>query len=416
MVTPTANPPLATPEQERLELAAARLLQNAAVQRAAAETAAYWIEQVQPSPQLRARFDAEFAQAAFCGVLNALNQDAGRPQLHAFGRFSHETAGVAIPGTKCGHPNPDYVYRFATIDGSGRYEVEGLTPAEAPTAFEFSILNAEQVYLGNLSKPDLTVGADGRFTIHVDPDPANGRANHLQTRPDACQILIRDMLADVAREQPYRLTIRRLDPPPAEPWSEDRIIAACGPAIRKFVDDLLWVNRNIVYKNPVNSWAPPAIHTGGVYSVAQAYAPGHFRLQEDDAFVFTLTLGTAAYAVVPVTNAWGGINDYLGHTGTWGTRRAAANPDGSYSFVLSLSDPGIANWVDPDGLHEGILFIRWVGFPRDAAGSPSPTLEVRQVRLADLDRALPAGVPRLDAAGRRAQLQRHRTDYLRAMG
>jgi hypothetical protein len=152
------------------------------------------------------------------------------------------------------------------------------------------------------------------------------------------------------------------------------------------------------------------VNKGGIYSVAQAYSAGHYCLQDNEAMVITLTLGGAAYAVAPVNNIWGGLGDYLRHRSTIGTGRAAANPDGSYTFVLSLRDPGVANWVDPDGMTEGVMFFRWAGLSPDYAGAP-PQLHTKIVPFADLQSALPKDVPRLDAAGRAQQMEDHLEAY-----
>jgi hypothetical protein len=121
-------------------------------------------------------------------------------------------------------------------------------------------------------------------------------------------------------------------------------------------------------------------------------------------------LGGAAYAVAPVNNIWGGLGDYLHHRATIGTGRAAANPDGSYTFVVSLTDPGISNWVDPEGMTEGTMFFRWAGLSADYTGAP-PQLQTQVVPLSDLAHALPPGVPRLDAAGRAKQMEDHVAAY-----
>lgn len=410
----TVRPPLATPEQEALELAAVRLLQRADVQKMVREVADYWRAATTAPADHLARFEGEFEQAAFCGIINALNLDPNHPKVQIFARFEHETAGVRIPGTKASNPNPDYIYRLCPIDGAGHFVFHGTAPARRPIGFEFSVLDRDQVYLGNISAAELAVGSDGRFQITVDPEPANGRPNHIQTRPGAFQVLVRDILADVAVERPYGLRVERLGAVPP-PRGEAEIVALVAPTLRKYVDDLMPLIGRLA-QMPANQWAAPTIPTGAALSGRQAYSGGRFQIADDEALIFTLTLGGAGYAVVPVNNMWGGVNDFLHHVGCLGTGRARPNPDGSFTFVLSLSDPGIYNWVDPDGLHDGLSIIRWMAFGRDADAGDKPTLQVRLVKLAELPTVLPPGVPRVDAAGRHQQLTRHCADYLAAMG
>ncbi len=408
------TPPLATADQDYLELAAVRLLAHPKVQAAAKQTAAGWIQRAKPSDEALSKFESEWEQAVFSGAINTLNQDPNYPRIQAFARFAHRTQGIEIPGTKCSNPNPDYIYRLIPIDGHAHFVVHGLAPDHKPAAFEFSVLDANQVYLGNISQPDLAIGPDGRFTITIDPSPAGGRPNHIQTAPAAWQILIRDVLNDVATDRPYDLTVDRLDPPTAAPLTDDQVAERAGAVIQKFVDDIAVINSGVMQQRPANQWDKPAIHSGAAFISTQAYSGCRYRLNNDEALVFSLTLGSAAYAVCPVNNLWGGVNDYLNHLCTLGTGRAKPNPDGSYSFVLSLSDPGIHNWVDPDGQREGLSIVRWIGFKRSE--TIAPTLDVKLVKLSELKSALPEGVPRIDPAGRRAQLAKHKADYLAAMG
>src|SRR3546814_14884488 len=75
------------------------------------------------------------------------------------------------------------------------------------------------------------------------------------------------------------------------------------------------------------------------------------------------------------------------------------------TFVLSATDPGIANWIDTVSLAEGWMLVRWQGVPPGA--DPSRFIrDVRTVSLDALEGALPAGVPKLDLSERTAQIAR----------
>src|SRR3546814_18133880 len=85
--------------------------------------------------------------------------------------------------------------------------------------------------------------------------------------------------------------------------------------------------------------------------------------------------------------------------------QTALTPDGTTTFVLSSTDPGIANWIDTVSLAEGWMLVRWQGVPPGADASRF-IRDVRTVSLDALEGALPAGVPKLDLAGRTAQIAR----------
>ena len=142
-----------------------------------------------------------------------------------------------------------------------------------------------------------------------------------------------------------------------------------------------------------------------MYSAAQAYSAGHFELQDDEAILVDLTLAGAAYAIVPITNVWGGAGDVYGRRATLSTSGAKPNADGSYTFVISPADPGTENWVDAGASHTGCVFFRWIGLPSQDSGHVPPTLKTRVVKLADVarngaDRVTPA--QRAETLARRA--------------
>jgi hypothetical protein len=408
--------PIATPDQIALELQAVELLKHPIVQQAREQIGQEWIGKMRPSAELRAIFEREYEQIALCCAINVFNADTYHPKIHAFCRFPHRQQGIAIPGTKAGHPNPDYVYRFIPVDDRSHYLISGKVPENEPAAFELGLIDQDQVYLGTVSGHQLAIGPDGTFSISVDPEPAQGRVNHIQSKPGACQIIVRDVLADVASDRPYSLAVERLARGAAPAPLDDDPALRYAAAVRKFIDELDAATAMLTKGRDYNEFLSPALYQDGVYLATQAYSPGRYRIADDEALVATLTLGNANYAVVPVSNYWGGINGFLNHVGCLGTGRAAPNPDGSYSFVVSMSDPGIHNWIDPDGQHEGILCIRWVGFDPARRNQPHPTLSTRLVKLNDLPGALPAGCPSITAAMRAAQLERHRADYLGIMG
>ena len=399
--------PLATADQRSVELTALELLKEPSVQASIAETAIA-LKALVPHGKLSAAiFDYEFEQMRWIALLASINIDANHPRIHAVSLYPHVTGGIAICGTKGLHPSPDYIYRLAPVDDAARFVVKGKKPAEGPLAFEVSLIGANEATQGNLSIGDLVIDADGGFTITVDPMPAGGRPNHLQSALGAQQLIIRDIFDQIDRQRPMALTIERLDPPTRGPLSIAEIAAGVPKQMTKAIRGTMAVT-NAINTIEANVLKQPAFMNQGETLVTQAYSMGHFRLTEDQALVITITMGSAGYAIIPATNYWGGIGDYLNHRTCISSGKAAANPDGSLTFVVARQDPGVANWVETDGLDEGSLCVRWTAFKQ---GGPMPTLEAKLVDFAELDSALPPGVPRVDMAGRKAQIGQHARDY-----
>jgi hypothetical protein len=129
--------------------------------------------------------------------------------------------------------------------------------------------------------------------------------------------------------------------------------------------------------------------------------------------VVDLSDGGADYFTVPLSNIWGTTLDLVDRTGSLNKAQSVANDDGTYTYVISPVDPGVANWIDSDGLREGILTLRMAEF---GANGPREDLGARG-RVVKLDR-LDAEVPTLhpvSTAERAAQLADRRKAYLRRL-
>ena len=403
-----ANSPLATEDQKAVERIALRLLEQAEVQ-AAIESTAREIKAIVPhGPLSAALFDYEFEQLRWVALLASINIESHFPRIHAVSLYPHQTDDADICGSKALHPSPDFIYRLAPVDDSARFAVHGRRPPEGPLAFEVSLIGSNEATQDNLSLKDLLTAADGSFTITIDPEPANGRPNHLRSAAGAQQLIIRDIFDHIERQRPMALTIERLDPPGRPPMTIADFVREVPKQMAKAVRGTMAVTAAINRLAP-NTLPAPAFMNQGETLVTQAYSMGHFKLAEDEALVITLTMGAARYAIVPATNYWGGIGDFLNHRTCLSSGGAVPNPDGSYTYVVAREDPGVANWVDTDGLDEGMLCIRWTAF--DRSGKPMPTLDSKLVDRADLEAVLPRGVPHVDAAGRAAQIAQHGRDY-----
>jgi hypothetical protein len=140
---------------------------------------------------------------------------------------------------------------------------------------------------------------------------------------------------------------------------------------------------------------------------------GRFDLAEDEAFVVDVSDGGAEYFTVPLSNIWGTTLDLVDRTGSLNKAQSVANEDGSYSYVISADDPGVANWIDSDGLREGILTLRMAEFgksgPREDLGARG-----RVIKLDRLDAEVPH-LRRVGAGERATELAERRKAYLRRL-
>ena len=168
-----------------------------------------------------------------------------------------------------------------------------------------------------------------------------------------------------------------------------------------------------VYKMPPNHFnlAWSADKVGAMRN--QVYVMGRFELAPDEAFVVDVSDGGAEYFTVPLSNIWGTTLGIVDRTGSLNKAQSVANGDGSYTYVISPSDPGVVNWIDSDGLREAILTLRMAEFgeagPREDLGAHG-----RVVKLDRLDSEVP-DLPRVTPEQRKAELADRRAAYLRRL-
>jgi hypothetical protein len=145
----------------------------------------------------------------------------------------------------------------------------------------------------------------------------------------------------------------------------------------------------------------------------QVYVMGRFGLGPDETFVVDVKDGGAEYFTVPLSNIWGTTLDIVDRTGSLNKAQSVPNADGSYTYVISPVDPGVANWIDSAGLREGILTLRMAEFDE---GGPRPDLgaQGRVVALDRLDDEVP-DVARVTPEQRADQLAQRRRAYLRRL-
>jgi hypothetical protein len=157
-------------------------------------------------------------------------------------------------------------------------------------------------------------------------------------------------------------------------------------------------------RNGVTEVRPSAGGLVGHYS-----AFGTFELADDEALVLMTYPSDAAYQGIQLGNLWFTSLDYATHTSSLTTAQAHQSADGGYRFVVSRRDPGVQNWLDPEGHRRGLILLRW-----QALSSTIPEDEQPRAVLVDfenLDELLPADTPAFDAA-RRAEQIRHRRAHL----
>ena len=402
--------PTATADQRDLEALALELLQSPAV-RAAKEGATtrfkYLAGHDIPDEAL-VNFDDQMEEWTFHYLLLALNSDPNYPRVlgHFYGP-PHEWMGMKVPGTRGlgTAENVDNHYSVMPIDGRSRFEIHGKGQepkiGHAPIYVPFNL--SMSINVAGLDSRDMEYEDDGTFVVTVGPEPADGRPNHLQTSLDSRFIFIRDSRMNWD-EVPNAYRFRRVDPPTAPPKSVEELVPM---AVRFIVDD---VPANFFFKRMVeyvgaNSISEPELSSNVGGMDLQKLIRGHVVLDDDEAYVLTLGAADSDYWVLILYDWWLMSVDFWSRTTTFNNTQSVANPDGSHTYVFSIQDPGVHNWVDTLGLHDIRFLNRWQILPKTDEGyGGEPWARGELVKLADLEATLPEGTVWVTPAEREKQL------------
>ena len=346
------------------------------------------------------------------------------------------TFRVVDPRVRGGGDNPDQRYLMARINGGDTYRIWGRIGCERRVEL--------QIYAGNpyvaggggrsagfLAHEDLKVAADGSFEVIASPEPprqpqppstpASGppatagaaAVNWIENPPDGTRILVRQVYGDWPAEGMGEIHIDRAghegDLKPL--LDADELAARLRRATEGFDSHVgLWpemVRSFYVERRPPNEMSEP-VDPGALGGVSGRFmAFGTWDLAEDEALVVTAWPASGNYQGIQLADLWWSSLEYANRQTSLTGDQAVLGDDGSYTFVVCATDPGVANWLDTMGMRRGVVMLRFDG-THEAEFDPAKRPVARVVPLDGLDRELGDGVARISAAQRRAAIAARR--------
>ena len=299
-------------------------------------------------------------------------------------------------------PNPDFVYRYAFLDGGGRYR---LTGSRGSSAF----LDVQTI-AGFFGDPNLKLldshpldpfrRDDGTLDVQLSATPSADGGAWIPLAPDAINtVIVREAFNDWDGEAPAALHIAAIDPPLACDDDAATIARKLGAALRmtefcigtfgpEFCADVIRRVGENRFLHVDTSRDEDASNPG------VAYVPAGYRLAPGEALVIAFELPRARYWSIHLADRWSRTTDYAGHQSSLNGAQACVDGDGRVRIVIATDDPGIANWLDPAGLLSGMMLLRWYGAER------APVPEVTAVPLDRLWALLPAKTARITPEAR----------------
>jgi len=356
-------------------------------------------------------------ELVFSSIQKSVNNDVYHPKVYWVNSAPRNWFNINVPGGRYSYDNPDVIYRTIPISSNFHYVLHGKRSAGGVADATFSLVSNpnSQKTVELLTGDKLAINADGTYDITIDSDPANGRINHIQSTSSAVQLFVRNSLGDWQKNTPDALSIEILEDVSGYPERSNT---------RIYMNTLKNLSESTFFygvgalgiktkTNAVNTFKQPEQSDDLGTLVSQASSFGHFKIEDDEALIVTINQGGASYFIVPATNPWtitvspGAIQCSLNNA------QAIADADGQYRFVISLTDPGVHNWISSSNLHEGTMMLRWQNLPATAPASGAAAVSTELVKLADLPAKLPAETVWLTRSERINELQNRTQGYLR---
>ena len=363
------NNPINSQTQIKHELEALEIFNLKEIKEHKEQVRSFWLDLVKPSEVMLSCFENAFEEVMFGATIWALNQDPNYPKVITISRVSHEINNQKIPGSRWGIDNPDSVYRVIPIGGTQSYVIRGKLGKQLFNENHFTLWDENMKTIGLLSGNNIAVNSDGSFEIFVDPNGSKGKKNHIQTSAGAKEFYIRDTMIDWLNDRPNLLDIEIIP----STRSDKKLDAKTNLEIvknymHKWAANTTRWNQQALSK-PVNEFSFKIDRDTDGALRNQVYLLGHFALPSlDHCIKLDVFLDGAKYFIAPITNIWGTTNNIVSKNGSLNNAQSKINADGTYTFVLSVNDPGNFNWLDPSNLTEGILTLRWSGFPNEVVG------------------------------------------------
>lgn len=287
---------------------------------------------------------------------------------------------------------------------------------------------------------NLVVNPNGTFTVYIGPTEPSGAVNFIDdqdatTEGDA-SLLIRDALGDWANG-PGNVSVSCVaDCPAFFAIPSTGILPGVGTTADvsgtgiTSVDSLLTTLFNAFaavvgpfnlesmadgesagIELPANTMSPLGPETGfGAGLETAAVSEGNFDLDPGEALIVEVPDVGSAYSGIELMNVFGAALPYTLAQTTLNNTQAFADPDGYTYYVVSATNPGVANWLDSNGVTSGEIFARFEDLPdgTDPSGLPVTT---ELVPVADVANYLPADTPTVSPAEYAADMSERVLSY-----
>jgi hypothetical protein len=307
-------------------------------------------------------------------------------------------------------PNPDDIYVQSPIRGDLIYRVSG--NRGTCRILSFTSQKALSGTVDQMPQPsghnevdtnDLGIGPGEDFEILFSAERPSGYSGHwAPIDPEARGLFTRYRMVDWENEVDPVLSIECLSPVPPKPrLTPDEILLriremAKFPARKT---RLYYPMQNGVRDRVGYNVFEPIRYPGAL--VKQTYWPACFQFEPDEALIIETAIPELApYWNIQLNDPLFNALEYVYRLSSTNCHMARLSSDGKFRGVISLTDPGVPNWLDPAGYTEGGIYGRWY----DCSEEPVPV--IHRVKLAELRDHLPPDTPAVTQEERADELAR----------
>jgi hypothetical protein len=350
-------------------------------------------------------------------LMTVMRSDSAPAILWCNQLSAYRSHGLEVPASAAAVDTPDFIYRFAVIDGAQSYAIDG--SARVPSAglliqvsddhagsegFALPTDGHDMESLGVVNADTFGRDSNGAFRTFVGPAPGRGGLNYIRVPPRQLQIIFRDVLNDW-NEHVHALKITPLSAPIVR---DAPTIAAVAASIALDFPPLVvfWLrmkSRLWADLAPNRPYGPSRrAHDWGLSLTAR------FHLAPDEALVMTVANVHAAYFGVQIADVWMMLPDPAVHTSSLNRAQSRLDARGNFTYVVCPTDPGCCNWLDTAGALGGSIQYRWIAISRDA----NTETIVRRFEIMKLDDlAGKLQLPRMDPESRNKEIAQREIEW-----
>jgi hypothetical protein len=257
---------------------------------------------------------------------------------------------------------------------------------------------------GDLGFRDFDIAEDGSFEVILSAEKHEG--NWLELSPEARLLQVRGFYSDWDEHTSGAFDLVRVGsegqaPPRATPESLAAGLEGAAAYARGYLEFHKATVEGGSFPAEPNTINEMKHFAGGNRNLW--YGMGAFDLERGQALLVGFDAPNARmWNAQWLNRPWYANPDLLYHQTSLVGTHSHVDADGRIRFVLCADDPGIPNWLDTGGYHEGVFVVRWFW------ADESPEVTARLVGVDELRDALPADHPHTTPEERAAQLDRRR--------